>query len=127
MIRSFTFPDCRTAYDCSQTDDDIRDGDVLLVPSEGRAAVLLQAWPTLAYGTEPGCFHTLADTNWTRLDGGHYLPSAIVAIALSTVETLKAAGLSAFTGDVPRMYGIARQHGWDGVPTGPFRTEWDGE
>jgi hypothetical protein len=60
MIRSFTFPDSRTAYDASQTNDDIRDGDVLLVPSEGNMGV--------------------------------------------------------FTGEVPRMHEIARQHGWTDTP-----------
>jgi hypothetical protein len=33
------------AYDASQYRDDIKDGDVLHVPSEGSAAVLLSAWP----------------------------------------------------------------------------------
>jgi hypothetical protein len=83
MIRSFTFPDSRTAYDASQTNDDIRDGDVLLVPSEGNVAILVQAWPT---------------------------------IALLTAEGLKAAGMGVFTGEVPRMHEIARQHGWTDKP-----------
>lgn len=117
MIRSFSFPDCGTAYDSSQTNEDIRDGDVLLVPSEGRAAVLVEAWPTLAYGTEPGCFHTLDDhTDWTRFVNGTYLSSAVTAIALGTAEALKSAGLPAFTGEVPRMHKIARQYGWTDAP-----------
>jgi hypothetical protein len=92
MIRSFTFPDSRTAYDASQTNDDIRDGDVLLVPSEGNVAILVQ------------------------FDGGTYLSSAIVAIALGIAEGLKAAGMGVFTGEVPRMHEIARQHGWTDTP-----------
>jgi hypothetical protein len=117
MIRSFTFRDSRTAYDASQTNDDIRDGDVLLVPSEGSAAVLVQAWPTVAFGTEPGAFHTLDDhTDWKQFDGGTYLSSAIVAIALGIAEGLKAAGMGVFTGEVPRMHEIARRHGWTDTP-----------
>lgn len=117
MIRSHTFPDSGTAYNASQTDDNIRDGDVLLVPSEGNAAVLVQAWPTTAFGTDPGAFHRLDDhTDWKQFDDGTYLSSAIVAIALGTAEALKAAGLPVFTGEVPRMCEIARQHGWTDAP-----------
>jgi hypothetical protein len=114
MIRSHIFPDSGTAYDASQTDDTIRDGDVLLVPNEGRAAVLVQAWPTSALGmTDPGPFHTLADhTDWLHFDGGKYHDSAVVAIALATAENLRAAGLPTITGAFPQMLDIARGRGW---------------
>lgn len=117
MIRSFTFPDSRTAYDASQTNDAIHDGDVLLVPGEGRAAVLVSAWPVAVGAGDAGAFHTLDDGKTFRdLEHGRYLSAAIVAIALLTAEGLKATGMGVFTGEVPRMHEIAHQHGWTDTP-----------
>jgi hypothetical protein len=48
------------AYDASQCDDAIRDGDVLSVPSEGVVGVLVGAWP-VAITAQRGCFHRHAD------------------------------------------------------------------
>ncbi len=39
------FDDTRQAYDLAQCRDEIKDGDVLWVPSRGIADVLYQAWP----------------------------------------------------------------------------------
>ncbi|ULD38929.1 hypothetical protein [Rhodococcus qingshengii] len=44
------------AYNTTQTDDDIRDGDILLVPSENVAGFLNKAWPT-AVTEDAGAFH----------------------------------------------------------------------
>lgn len=53
------FPDSGDAYDASQCADAIRSGDVLMVPSEGSAAVLREAWPVLQ--NEPGCPEFVTD------------------------------------------------------------------
>jgi hypothetical protein len=115
LIRSHVFHSSGEAYDASQTSDAVRDGDVLLVPSEGRAAVLVGAWPVAVGTGDPGAFHALDNGKTFRdLKGGRYLSSAIVAIALSTAEGLKAAGMGVLAGEVPRMHEIARQQGWSG-------------
>lgn len=46
------------------TGDRVRDGDILIVPSEGVIGFAYSAWPTaVVYPTdEPGAFHTMADT-----------------------------------------------------------------
>lgn len=55
-----TFTSSGEAYDASQTHEEIKDGDVLSVPSERVVGVLIEAWPT-AVGEEHGAFHTLSD------------------------------------------------------------------
>lgn len=119
MIRSHIFATSGDAYNSSQTDEDIRDGDVLLVPSEGRAAVLVQAWPTFVFGTpdpESPVFHMLDDhTDWIQFDGGKYHGAAVVATALATAELLTAAGLPSFSSHVSEMNTIARLYGWEAV------------
>lgn len=47
------------AYNTTQVDDQIKDGDVLLVPSEGVAGWMCEAWPTAVTETA-GAFHTLS-------------------------------------------------------------------
>lgn len=50
----------REAYDASQYRDEIKDGDVLWVPSEGIAAVLCEAWPVAVnepHDVQHGEFH----------------------------------------------------------------------
>jgi hypothetical protein len=48
------------AYAVTQTSDDIRDGDVLVVPSAGVVAVMVGAWPTTVVGDGSDLdFHTL--------------------------------------------------------------------
>lgn len=71
-----TFNSSSAAYDASQSRDDIRDGDVLAVPSEGVYAVLAGAWP-VAVTEECGSFHHLdhAGITWDELDDGRYLAS----------------------------------------------------
>jgi hypothetical protein len=55
-----TFRSTGEAYDASQTDDTIKDGDVLHVPSEHVTGFLYQAWP-MALSTEHGAFHTFIE------------------------------------------------------------------
>lgn len=67
--------DSGQAYDLTQTSDDIRDGDVLIVPNEGIVAILYQAWP-LALTSENGRLHSLRDSGWNL---GNYEESVILA------------------------------------------------
>lgn len=124
MITCHTFATSGGAYNASQTNDEIHDGDILLVPSEGRAAVLVKAWPVYALGTaEPGsgAFDQLdPEVNWQTFDDGAYLANASVAVTLHTVLVQRAAGLPTDE----RLLAIARDHGWDGE----FHDRgWEGE
>lgn len=112
MIRSHVFFSSGEAYDASQCSDAIRDGDVLLVPSENRVAVLVEAWPVLVGNGEPGeAFHTLIpEATFRTTHDGKYLNAAIVAITLLTVETMKAVGL----GTSEALLDIARAYDWAG-------------
>lgn len=47
------------AYNATQTNPDIRDGDVLIVPSEGVAGIMFKAWP-IALTTQHGHFQQFA-------------------------------------------------------------------
>lgn len=73
------------AYDASQTCPWMRDGDVLISYNRTGAfgpniAVLVQAWPTWAAGAKPREFHKLEpEVTWESLEGGRYLPSAVLA------------------------------------------------
>jgi hypothetical protein len=62
MPQVHTFESTREAYNASQCRDGIHDGDILLVPSESAAAVMVSAWPTaptMALSGEQ--FHCLAN------------------------------------------------------------------
>jgi hypothetical protein len=76
------FSDASDAYNASQTRDEIRDGDVLLVEREGAratAAVLVGAWPT-SVGNIAVPFHSLREGHtWETLSGGRYAESAKIA------------------------------------------------
>lgn len=111
-MRSHIFSSSGQAYNDSQCCDVIHDGDVLLVPSEGRVAVLVEAWPTLVGTGDPGeAFHTLTPGyTFREFRNGHYLNSAVVGIALLTAEGMKDAGL----GINEPLLNIAREHGWSG-------------
>jgi hypothetical protein len=64
MTQVHQFDSTGEAYDASQCRDDIHDGDVLFVPSEGVAGFLFKAWP-VAVTEAHGAFHTLAPcTAW---------------------------------------------------------------
>lgn len=51
-----TFNNSEAAYDHSQCDHSIRNGDVLWVPSENAAAILHLAWPIALPGHSVGTF-----------------------------------------------------------------------
>ena len=112
MIRSHVFHSSGEAYDVSQCSEAIHDGDVLLVPSERRVAVLVEAWPILVGTDDPGpAFHSFKPgVTFVTSDDGKYLNSAIVGAVLITVESMKAAGL----GTSESLLAIAREHGWAG-------------
>jgi hypothetical protein len=55
-----TFGSTGEAYDASQCDDNIKNGDVLIIPSERVAGVLVEAWP-VAVTAECGHFHRFND------------------------------------------------------------------
>lgn len=63
-----TFGDTGEAYDASQCRDEIRDGDILHVPSESVVGFLFQAWPT-AVTVESGEFSGSADLTGIRGEG----------------------------------------------------------
>lgn len=92
MPKVHTFESSGEAYDWSQCRDDIDIGDVLYVPSEQVAAVLVDAWPTVDTQDElpEGCaFHTFSPGyTGSTLDNGKYkesfeLAAATVAAAAS--------------------------------------------
>lgn len=57
-MKVVTFETSAGSYARTQCDDDIDDGDVLAIPSEGIFGFLLQAWP-VAISTAFGEFHEL--------------------------------------------------------------------
>jgi len=71
------------AYDASQTDEGIKDGDVLLAGEQRSAAILIRAWPTLVEVREDQgetAFDRLKPTSrWENVEGGRYLLSLVVA------------------------------------------------
>lgn len=72
------------AYDRTQTDDNIWDGDVLYVldPILGIVVGFLDgAWPVALYcSTSPGAFHTLVPgKDAAEIEGGRYAASAALA------------------------------------------------
>lgn len=88
MPEIHAFESSGEAYDASQCEDHISDGDILLVPSEKSAAILVSAWPTRAVGEDDpeSAFHevlidgddSFADT-WHALDFGKYGESFVLA------------------------------------------------
>jgi len=73
-----------TAYDLTQTQEYICDGDVIML-SGGAVAVLVQAWPTLVVG-ESDCMERIDSASgysWHNLDGGKYSESAKLAEKVS--------------------------------------------
>lgn len=89
----------RQAYAASQTDDNVRDGDVLLAVRPGRpavAAVLTSAWPVVVDADEEtaGQFHIPTPTiNWADLNdtGADYTRSVQLARDAVAAETTPAA------------------------------------
>jgi hypothetical protein len=67
-MKVHTYDDSHGAYDNTQCDDNVSDGDVVVVPSEGIAGFLFQAWPvavTVAHGQLHGITPgALASDDW---------------------------------------------------------------
>lgn len=81
-----TFDSTRAAYDASQCDDSIADGDVLHVPSEGVTGFLYKAWP-IALTVKHGAFHLFAETpDYACVNGDSMDYRASVALAQSLME-----------------------------------------
>lgn len=59
----------KAAYDASQTNPDIKDGDVLIVPNEGVVGFLYKAWP-IATTTDTGHFHPYEDNEIKPWESG---------------------------------------------------------
>lgn len=58
--RVHAFDSTVEAYNASQCSEDVKDGDVLVVPSESAVAILVQAWP-MSVTDSHGEFHWSAD------------------------------------------------------------------
>jgi hypothetical protein len=93
-VHEFESTSC--AYDMSQCDDAIHDGDVLVVRSENAVAILLSAWPTAVTALVAGeHFHVPESLDWTRvpaidpsLPSKSYLRS--LEIAMPIIDELSA-------------------------------------
>lgn len=77
MIRVHVFDSTSDAYDESQCNDNIKDGDILVIQSEGVIGIMMQAWPVAIVGTQhPGAFHVAkVDIDWADMDGRDYTNS----------------------------------------------------
>lgn len=73
------FDDTRSAYDATQWNDEIRDGDVLVIASEKVVGLLRSAWP-FALTVRHGELHTL-NVPIGELHDGRYAESARLAAA----------------------------------------------
>lgn len=84
---TFAFETSGEAYDASQTNEAIKDGDLLVVQSEQCVAILVSAWPAAAFGgSAESAFHPVnaegfADeaSAWLAMDGGKYAASYVAA------------------------------------------------
>lgn len=84
MLHVHTFTSSGEAYDASQCRNDIRDGDVLSVPSERVVGILIEAWPT-AISENPGAFHAApADLDFGAVRAASAYPSTTRAKDYST-------------------------------------------
>jgi len=81
-VHDFSDMDDGAVYDMTQTDDNIRDGDVLKL-SGGRTGVLIKAWPTMVVGDSDALHSLNSTTTWKTMDRGRYLHSAELAKSIS--------------------------------------------
>ena len=69
------------AYDETQTNDAIKDGDVIVCNGGETVAILIEAWPTAVKGPA-GELHSLMEgVSWLTLDGGKYAEAYKIAMA----------------------------------------------
>ncbi len=87
-VHDFVGVDSGDVYDQTQTDDAIKDGDVLNL-GNGNVAILLEAWPTVFSG-KIDRFHRLdAGFSFETLDDGKYAASAAKARELLQAQSLR--------------------------------------
>ncbi len=87
-VHDFVGVDSGDVYDQTQTDDAIKDGDVLNL-GYGNVAILLEAWPTVFSG-KIDRFHRLdAGFSFETLDDGKYAASAAKARELLQAQSLR--------------------------------------
>lgn len=66
-VQTHTFEDTGEAYDASQCNDNIKNGDVLICTEDRVVGILMEAWP-VAVTIERGHFHTLAEgSSWSHI------------------------------------------------------------
>lgn len=69
------------AYDQTQWDDNIKDGDVIVCNEGKSVAILVEAWPAIVKG-ERGEFHGFEEgVTWETLDEGKYAEAYKIAMA----------------------------------------------
>lgn len=90
------------AYDRSQTDDDIKDGDILVTPKA--VAILVKAWPVLVHGDGEKVLHHLEDVSWESFDRGRYLNSYKLAKKTKLHESRIA--FKSFLNEAEAKYGV---------------------
>lgn len=59
-------------YNETQTNEEIHDGDILLL-SGNRTAILCKAWPVMVRGTSLDLHRLADDTDWCHFEAGKYL------------------------------------------------------
>lgn len=84
LTKAWVFRDSGEAYDAVQSNENIQDGDILLVPSE-KVMGVAETWP-IAVTLEFGKLHTVNDNGWERTSevvGGAEKIKKAVALAES--------------------------------------------
>ena len=76
-----------TAYNETQIDDNVGDGDILLL-SGGATAIMVKAWPVMVVGeADKISFHELQEgTTFKEFAGGAYYEAAQLAEKLATTN-----------------------------------------
>lgn len=75
QIHTYDTYDSEDVYDITQSDDNIKDGDVLVVKKEKIIGILVGAWP-YAITSNVGMFHKfVSDQSWNNMENGKYLES----------------------------------------------------
>jgi hypothetical protein len=72
-VHDFTNMSPREMYDETQTNDNVKDGDVL-VGADG-VGILVKAWPVVVSGNIPGFHQLKTDSSWSNIENGKYLES----------------------------------------------------
>lgn len=75
-------------YDHTQTNEKIKDGDVLKLHG-GRAGVMVKAWPVITHGNSDALHKVQAGSHISKIDKGRYKKSFEVASKHATAPELK--------------------------------------